>query len=103
MASDLPMVTPGTKLWAEAVQSVRKAGRGDIRVASIEDAKALLREARGNMNRYKNYTSKSYEKGFEIHNHKNARELAAGNDLRHIKWTDWNAANPGQGHIFFGD
>ena len=65
--------------------------------------RALLEEARGKMNRYKNYTEKDYNKGFEMHNHKNQRELDVGNDLRHLKWTDWRSSNPGQGHIFYGD
>jgi len=53
------------------------------------------------MNRYKNYTAMQYEKGFEIHNSQNARELDVGNDLRHLKWTDWHSTEGGQGHIFF--
>lgn len=103
-ASDLPIVRPGTKAWNDAVAALRKGGRGDVRVESLDDAKALLTEARGNMNRYRNYTKKQYKKGYEIHNHKNQRELDVGNDLRHIKFSDWDGSpGAGQGHIFFGD
>jgi hypothetical protein len=78
-------------------------------VASVQDAKALLREARGNMDRRKNYRQAPYKKGYEIHNVHNplsrSREMDAGNDLRHIKWTESAAtkADWSQGHIFFGD
>ena len=106
-ASDLPIVRPGTRQWREAVEAIRCSGRGDIRVASVQDAKALLREARGNMDRRKNYTRVPYSKGYEVHNTHNplsrAREVAAGNDLRHIKWTEGRGPDWSQGHIFFGN
>jgi hypothetical protein len=51
------------------------------------------------MDRRKNYShdQEKYLKGYENHNHLNARELQAGNNLRHLKWYD----NGAQGHIFF--
>ncbi|BBA33020.1 YD repeat [Methylocaldum marinum] len=107
-ASDLPIVRPGTPQWNEAVAALRRGGRGDIRVATIQDAKALLREARGNMDRRKNYTQAFYRKGYEVHNAQNplsrARETAVGNDLRHIKWVEGTSKNDwSEGHIFFGN
>jgi RHS repeat-associated protein len=107
-ASDLPIVRPGTRAWNEAVAALRRTGRGDIRVETIQDAKALLREARGNMDRRRNYTPVSYNKGYEVHNTHNAasraREMAVGNDMRHIKWQEGTSkADWSEGHIFFGN
>jgi RHS repeat-associated protein len=107
-ASELPIVRQGTRAWDEAVAAMRRGGRGDIRVATVQDAKALLREARGNMDRRKNYTQAFYRKGYEVHNAQNplsrAREMAVGNDLRHIKWTEGTSkADWSEGHIFFGN
>jgi len=100
-ASDLPIIRSGTREWKEAIAALRRGGRGDIRVSSAREAKELLREARGNMNRYRNYSPKSYDKGYEVHNVLNARELSAGNNLRHIKWRDWLSTNSGSGHIYY--
>ncbi len=107
-ASDLPLVRPGTREWNEAVEAIRCRGRGDIRVETIQEAKQLLREARGNMDRRKNYTKVKYSKGYEVHNTHNAtsraREMAVGNDLRHIKWQEGaSKADWSEGHIFFGN
>jgi RHS repeat-associated protein len=107
-ATDLPIVRRGTRQWDEAVDAIRRHGRGDIRVETIQDAKALLREARGNMDRRKNYTQALYSKGYEVHNTHNAasraREMAVGNDLRHVKWTEGTSkADWSEGHIFFGN
>jgi hypothetical protein len=60
----------------------------------------LLKEARGNMNRYKNYAKDkgvTYKKGYETHNVQNSRELGAGNDLQHMKWKDGKSG----GHIYY--
>jgi hypothetical protein len=75
-------------------------GKTNVRVETATDAKDLLKEARGNMNRYKNYSKDkgvTYKKGYETHNSQNKRELDAGNDLQHIKWKDGKAG----GHIFY--
>lgn len=104
-ATDLPIVRPGTPAWNRAVSAVRAGGRGDIRVANRQDAAALLQQARGNMDRRKNYTPDSYAKGYEVHHAQSpvsrGRETAVGNDLAHVKWKD-NSDKSG-GHIFFGD
>lgn len=106
-ATHLPVVRQGTRQWDEAVDALRRGGRGDIRVETIQDAKALLREARGNMDRHRNYTDVVYRKGYEVHNvhtaTSRAREMAVGNDLRHVKWVEGTSkADWSEGHIFFG-
>jgi hypothetical protein len=60
-------------------------GKANYRTESATDAKSLLEEARGNMDRRKQYTTAPYKKGYEMHNDQNARELGAGNDLQHLK------------------
>ena len=75
-------------------------GKLNIRTANATDAKMLLKEARGNMNRFKQYSKdrgKTYKKGYETHNDQNTRELDVGNDLQHLKWKDGKAG----GHIFY--
>ena len=42
-------------------------GNTSYRTTSATEAKELLNEARGNMNRYKQYSAKQYKKGFEMH------------------------------------
>ena len=71
----------------------------NLRTETASDAKALLKEARGNMDRRKQYATaeNSYRKGYEVHNDQNARELEACNDLQHLKWKDAKAG----GHIFY--
>ena len=98
-ASDLPVVKPGTKDWDNAVNDLSGLGKGkmNIRTETATDAKALLKEARGNMDRRKNYTNDSYKKGYETHNVQNQRELGAGNDLQHVKWKDGKSG----GHIYY--
>jgi RHS repeat-associated protein len=106
-ASDLPIIRPGTREWAEAVAALQNGGRGDVRVESIQDAKALLTEARGNMNNVNRYSdlahdSAQYHKSYEVHQlnqHNTEGETRVGNDLDHVKWRD-NRGND-QGHIFF--
>jgi RHS repeat-associated protein len=101
-ASTLPTVRKGTPQWAEAVAAIRK-GSGDLnfRVATATEAKMMLKEARGNMNRYKRYTDKAYKKGFEMHPSEALSRNAPHNDLPHVKWKDWIGPNDGTGHIFF--
>ena len=98
-ASDLPLLKKGTEAWNKAVESLKGLGKGkiNVRTQNATDAKSLLQESRGNMNRHKNYTDQNYNKGYETHNSQNARELGAGNDLQHLKWKDGKAG----GHIYY--
>jgi hypothetical protein len=94
-------IEPNTAAWTSAINAIRNAGKGikvNLTVRTATEAKQLLAEALGNMNRYGNYAhdALSYEKGFEVHNVMNARELAV-HDLQHIKWF----ANNTSGHIFY--
>jgi RHS repeat-associated protein len=86
-AKELPIITKGTKEWSQAVDDLSNMTRGkaNYRTESATDAKSLLEEARGNMDRRKQYTTAPYKKGYEMHNDQNARELGAGNDLQHLK------------------
>jgi hypothetical protein len=101
------VVRPGTTAWNRAVAAVAGGGRGDIRVANRADAALLLQQARGNMDRRRNYTPDAYGKGFEVHNAQiptsRAREMAVGNNLPHVKWRDNSGSSWGGGHIFFGE
>ena len=97
-ASDLPVIKPGTNEWKKAVEHLSGLGKGkaNYRVSSATDAKKLLKESRGNMNRYKQYLKDkckgcTYTKGYEAHNDKNPREVVAGNDLQHLNWKDGKA------------
>ena len=100
-ASELPLVRPGTAEWNNAVEAIARGGKVDVRVPTATDAKNLLREARGNMNRYKRYTDKPYNKGYEMHPDESGTRNAPQNDLPHIKWKDWHSSDGGSGHIFF--
>ena len=116
-ASDLPVVKPGTKEWNNTIDSIKKPGRGDVRVSDSKDAKQLMKDAGLQMDRRKMYTTDSYKKGYEVHKpqpgtdrngkQQNAKdrwltgESSVGNDLPHIKWKTDSGNN--QGHIFFGD
>ena len=98
-ASDLSVLKPGTKAWDNAVNSLSGLGKGKVnyRTGSATDAKSLLEQARGKMNRNKQYTQQKYKKGYETHNSQNPRELGAGNDLQHLKWKDGKSG----GHIYY--
>ncbi|AEV69261.1 hypothetical protein Clocl_2702 [Acetivibrio clariflavus DSM 19732] len=98
-SSELPVIKRGTKEWDDAVEIIRNSRRSNFRVETASDANALLKEARGNMNHYKQYSYEKikYKKGYETHNIKNARELTVGNDLQHIKWREGKS----RGHIFY--
>ena len=119
-ASDLPVVRPGTKQWDAAAQSLKNGGKGDIRVSNAADAKALLTQARGNMDRRKMYSNDGdYSKGYQVHKpqpgadrggnrlpakqrwNKGEVDGGVGNDRPHIKWKDQSGRD--QGHIFFDD
>ncbi|WP_223787001.1 RHS repeat-associated core domain-containing protein [Marinicella meishanensis] len=99
----LKTIYPGTKEWDEAVQAIASQGKSksNYRVPTATDAKKLLQESRGNMDRRKEYTARKdrYNKGYEAHNDQNVEELAVGNDLQHIKWKDGRSS----GHIFYND
>ena len=106
-ASDLPIIHRGSKEWKDAVSALKKDGRGDVRVANVQDAKALLKEAKGNMNRVHRYKSldkiknkAQMKKRYEMHKldiYNIGKETMAGNDLDHYKWND----GKNSGHIFF--
>ena len=99
VASSLPVTKPGTKEWTAAVDALSNTTKGkvNLRTETASDAKALLQEGRGGMDRRKQYTSDSYQKGYEVHNQQNARELGVGNDLQHLKWRDGKAG----GHAYY--
>ena len=96
---NLPMLKPGTKAWEAAVETLGSLKRraADFRTRTATEAKRLLKEARGNMDRRKQYTKDDYRKGYEMHNDQNDRERGVGNDLQHLKWKDGKA----DGHIFY--
>ena len=98
-ASELPIIKQGTKEWDAAVEAIRSLGRDKLnfRTKNATEAKKLLLEARGNMDRRKQYTNTKYNKGYEVHNSQNDRELRAKNDLQHLKWKDGKSG----GHIFY--
>ena len=101
-ASELPTIEKGTKEWDEAVKSIANGGNTSYRTKTATEAKELLNEARGNMNRYKQYTSKQYKKGYEMHPNEINTRNAPHNDLPHVKWKDWlDELHSGKGHIFF--
>jgi RHS repeat-associated protein len=101
-ASELPTIKPGTKEWDDAVKAIRSGGKSNFRTETATDAKNLLNESRGNMNRYKRYTDKQYDKGFEMHPDESGTQNAPHNDLPHVKWKDWHSEDQsGAGHIFF--
>lgn len=96
--ANMTVVKRGTQGWKDAVQSIKTSKKSDILTNTASDAKSLLKDAKGNMNRYKNYTTKhQYRKGYEVHNDQNARELGVGNDKQHLKWKDGKSS----GHIFY--
>ena len=49
------------------------------------------------MDRRKQYTRSKYNKGYEMHNSQNKRELRVGNKLQHIKWKNGKSG----GHVYF--
>jgi len=106
LATDLyQQIRPGTKGWKEAVEQISRIDKGkvNVRVRSAKEAKQLLKESRGKMNRYKQYTRdgrgphRNYRKGYEVHNEQNLKEITVGNNLPHIKWFDGKSS----GHIFY--
>ena len=101
-ASDLPTIKKGTKEWDAAVKQIREGGKTNFKTETASDAKDLLKEARGNMDVRKRYTSAKYKKGYEMHPSEATTKNAPHNDLQHIKWKDWIDENgAGAGHIFF--
>ncbi|WP_438447655.1 RHS repeat-associated core domain-containing protein [Gorillibacterium sp. sgz5001074] len=100
-ATEMPVITKGSKEWDNAVTKLKDGGSSNFRVESASDAKALMQEGRGNMNRYKQYSTKKYDKGYERHPNESHTQNAPHNDLPHIKWKDWHSNNTGKGHIFY--
>ena len=116
-ATDLPILRPGTQGWKDAITALQKEGRGDVRVAKMQDAKKLMDEAGLRMDRRKMYTTEIYEKGYEVHKPQPGKdrqgsyckskerwekgETSVGNNIPHIKWK--RGGKSGQGHIFFED
>jgi hypothetical protein len=99
-AKSLELVKAGTKEWQMAVQAIRNNKKSHYRVETATDARNMLFEAQGNMNRYKQYAKDkgvTYKKGYETHNNQNSREINVGNDLQHIKWKNGKSG----GHIYF--
>ena len=105
-ASQMGIVKPGTKEWKQAAKEMQEVlnATGDgrkfqVRVQSSSDAKRFLKEAQGNMNRYKENTysrspgSEKYPKGYEQHMQDEGSLL----DLYHIKWYNKGADS----HIFY--
>ena len=74
----------GTKQSVISRELVRDISR--TTVLNLPFAKDLLREARGNINRRKQYTRDKYDKDYDVRNQQNQRKTDAGNDLRHLKW-----------------
>ncbi|MDG0873395.1 hypothetical protein L5D93_13290 [Paenibacillus thiaminolyticus] len=99
-ATEMPVISRGSKEWEDAVKEL-KNGSLNFRVESATDAKALLQEGQGNMNRYKQYSTKKYNKGYERHPNESHAQNAPHNDLPYIKWKDWHSSTSGKGHIFY--
>ena len=103
-ASKMKPIQRGTKEWKLAIKNTQAAllagDKFQVKVKSSTDAKAFLKEAQGNMNRYKAHTQSSrpdgvakYPKGYEQHM---SPESGFG-DTPHIKWYN----NGTDGHIFY--
>jgi hypothetical protein len=105
-ATDLKVIRKGTKEWDEAVKDMKAPGKSkNYRVQTEEDAKDLLKEARGDIQQKPTYVDGKYKKGFEVHPNEAGTRLAPHNDLPHIKWKDWEAgkSSGANGHVFFGE
>ena len=104
-ATELKTIKKGTKEWDDAVTKIKAGGKGNnFRVETIGEAKELLKEGRGNMNRYKRYSKafKDAKKGYSVHPNESNTIHAPHNNLPHIKWKDWlSGDSSGTGHIFF--
>jgi RHS repeat-associated protein len=102
-STSLQTIKSDTKQWNQAIEEVKNLnfkGKIDIKVSTATEAKQFLKESRGSMNRYKQYSKDKgikYEKGYEFHNQQNNREIDVGNDRPHIKWKDGSNS----GHIFY--
>jgi RHS repeat-associated protein len=106
LASSLPVIKQGTKEWRQAVSEMQNVGKTNKMTETATDAKKLLKEAHGEMNRYRQYADDrniTYRKGYEVHNmHKTRpksiqRELSVGNDRQHLNWKNGKS----KGHIFY--
>ena len=99
-------VTKGSRGWKSAVKTLKGgAKKANFIVDDIGDAKALLQESFGNLNRVKRYKNLSRNspqrlKRYEVHKLdkiNSAREIAVGNKLDHIKFN----VGKQSGHIYF--
>ncbi len=102
-ATELKTIKRDSNEWKAAIEKMKAGGKdNNFRVESATDAKALLQEARGNMNRYKRYDPrlKQSGKGYSFHPNESNTANAPHNNLPHIKWVD-NTGAKGKGHIFF--
>ena len=64
-ATESPAIRKETYEWDRAVNSIKQDGNTSFRTETATEAKMLLQEGRGNMNRYKVYThtEPAYKKG----------------------------------------
>jgi RHS repeat-associated protein len=104
-ASEMPVIRPGSKEWLEASKSISQGGKTNIRVATSEEAEAILHQSRSGMEIMPTYCEIGYDKGFE-HHPSEENSKAKQNDLPHVKWKDYEkgkkAKGSGRGHIFYG-
>ena len=106
LASELPIIRPGTPEWRAAVQDLRSPGKSkNYRVKTKEEAEQLLEEGRGPLPKKETYTKEKYNHGQECHPDESRTANAPDNDLPHIKWKDWRAGKKGgaNGHIFYDE
>ena len=78
IGSDLPIVRPGTRAWDEAVEAIRRNGRGDIRVRAHPGRETVAPRGPRQHGPQENYTAVPYSKGYEVHNTHNAASRARG-------------------------
>ncbi|MBB3257531.1 hypothetical protein F4827_002396 [Paraburkholderia bannensis] len=104
-ATDLPIVSANTSAWNQAVSAIKTGGKTNFRVASSDDAEAMLQQAKPGIELKPTYTGCPYKKGYEHHPNEAGTVNAPQNNLPHIKWKDWGAGKKagGAGHIFYGD
>lgn len=107
LASELDVVSKGSRGWKAAVKALRNGGDRsvNIRVPDQRTARQLIEEARPGIPKIRSYNGSQDGFGFEYHL-KNEAPTAPANDLRHIKWYDYRKGQGdrrGQGHVYFDD
>lgn len=106
-ASDRKVIKRGSKEWNDAVKDMKSPSRTgkNYRVETEQDARDLLKEARGDIPEKPTYTPDKYQRGFEVHPEESGSAHAPHQDLPHIKWKDWSGGKSAgaDGHIFFGE